>query len=241
MTAGIHHGTVMHDGTEVTAVVPLGLPFMLPAPGSPGSDLPEREAKALSVIMDAIESGDPVSSYAELTAATGLPARRISALIAHLEGRGLVEVRRDKGGRVRTHTIRAAGRAQTRTVPVLGRVAAGMPILADSEAIEEFISLPADRARGAEVYMLEVRGESMIGDGILDRDHVVVVTDPRPPRGAIAVVLIGEEATVKHVYYEKDGLRLRSSNPDFPDQVYGEADNPVIQGRVIGVVRWLPS
>jgi repressor LexA len=116
-----------------------------------------------------------------------------------------------------------------------------MPVLADPGAIEEFISLPADRARGGEVYMLEVKGESMIGDGILDRDHVVVVTDPRPPQGSIAVVLIGEEATVKHVHYERDSLRLKSANPDFPDQVYGAADGPLIQGRVIGVVRWLPS
>jgi len=191
--------------------------------------------------MAAIEDGGQVSSYADLAEVTGLPVRRIGALVTHLEDEGLIEVRRDKGGRVRTHTIRAAGRAQTRTVPVLGRVAAGVPILADSEAVEEFISLPADRARGAEVYMLEVKGESMIGDGILDRDHVVVVTDPRPPQGTIAVVLIGEEATVKHVHYDSGALRLSSSNPDFPDQVYGEHDNPVIQGRVIGVVRWLPG
>jgi repressor LexA len=218
---------------------------MFPVPGPSGSSssdgLSDREAKALGVIMEAIESGDLVSSYADLAAVTGLPVRRVGALVARLADEGLIEVRRDKGGRVRTHTIRATGRPRTRAVPVLGRVAAGMPILADSEAIEEFISLPADRARGSEVYMLEVKGESMIGDGILDRDHVVVVTDPRPPQGTIAVVLIGEEATVKHVYYEPGAVRLRSSNPGFPDQVYGEADNPVIQGRVIGVVRWLPG
>ena len=207
----------------------------------PGAQSEDIDPKVLAVLMDAIESGDQVSSYADLAGACGLPARRIGRLITSLEGEGLIEVRRDKGGRVKTHTIRATGRPRSRTVPVLGRVAAGMPILADSEAIEEFISLPASRARGAEVYMLEVKGESMIGDGILDRDHVVVVTDPRPPQGAIAVVLIGEEATVKHVYYEQSALRLRSSNPDFPDQVYGEEDRPVIQGRVIGVVRWLPG
>jgi repressor LexA len=104
----------------------------------------------------------------------------------------------------------------------------------------DLVSLPANRARGAEVYMLEVKGESMTGDGILDGDHVVVAVDPRPAQGSIAVVLIGEEATVKHVYYECDALRLKSANPAFPDLVYGPEDNPVVQGRVIGVVRWLP-
>jgi repressor LexA len=206
-----------------------------------GTDPADIDPKVLGVIMDALEGGIPVCGYADLAAVAGLPVRRIGPLVARLEADGLIEVRRDKGGRVRTHTIRATGRVRTRTVPVLGRVAAGLPILADSDAIEEFISLPADRATGAEVYMLEVKGASMTGDGILNRDHVVVVTDPRPPQGAIAVVLIGEEATVKHVYYEKSALRLKSSNPDFADQVYGQADNPVIQGRVIGVVRWLPA
>ena len=114
-----------------------------------------------------------------------------------------------------------------------------MPILAQTDDLVDLVSLPANRARGREVYMLEVKGESMTGDGILDGDHVVVEVDPRPEPGTIAVVLVGEEATVKHVYYERGALRLRSSNPDFPDLVYGAEDNPVVQGRVIGVVRWL--
>lgn len=201
----------------------------------------DAELKALEVIIDRAERGDPVSSYAELASALGLSSRsRVGALIAALESEGLIEVGRTASGRVKTHTIRPAGMRQTRAVPVLGRVAAGQPILADADSIEEFISLPADRARGGEVYMLQVKGESMIGDGILDGDHVVVVVDPRPAPGEIAVVLIGEEATVKHIFYEGDTLRLKSANPAFPDLVYAESDFPVVQGRVIGVVRWLP-
>jgi len=198
------------------------------------------ELRALEVINERAERGEPVSSYAELAAAIGLSSRsRISALIASLESEGLIEVRRTPGGRVRTATIRPAGLRPTRTVPVLGRVAAGVPILAQTDDLMELVSLPADRARGGEVYMLQVKGESMTGDGILDADLVVVAVDPRPAEGTIAVVLIGEEATVKHVFYERDALRLKSSNPDFPDLVYGPEDSPVVQGRVIGVVRWL--
>jgi repressor LexA len=198
------------------------------------------ELRALEAIIDRAEHGDPVSSYAELAGELGLSSRsRVGSLVAALEDEGLIKVQRTAKGRVKTHTIRPSGMRRTRTVPVLGRVAAGQPILADADSIEEFISLPADRARGAEVYMLQVKGESMIGDGILDGDHVVVV-DSRPAPGEIAVVLIGEEATVKHIYYDGDTLRLESSNPAFPDLLYGEADTPVVQGRVIGVVRWLP-
>ena len=198
------------------------------------------ELRALEVITACAERGEPLSTYAELAAAIGLSSRsRVSELIARLEKEGLIEVRRSTTGRVRTGTIRPAGLRPSRTVPVLGRVAAGVPILAQTDDLVDLVSLPADRARGAEVYMLEVKGESMIGDGILEGDHVVVAVDSRPAQGSIAVVLIGEEATVKHVYYERDALRLRSSNPAFPDLVYGPEDNPVVQGRVIGVVRWL--
>jgi repressor LexA len=199
------------------------------------------ELRALEVITACAERGEPLSNYAELAAAMGLSSRsHISELITRLEKEGLIEVRRTTTGRVRTATIRPAGLRPSRTVPVLGRVAAGVPILAQTEDLVDLVSLPANRARGAEVYMLEVKGESMTGDGILDGDHVVVVVDPRPAPGSIAVVLIGEEATVKHVYYERDALRLKSSNPAFSDLVYGPEDNPVVQGRVIGVVRWLP-
>ena len=199
------------------------------------------ELRALEVITACAERGEPLSSYAELAAAIGLSSRsRISELITRLEKEGLIEVRRTTTGRVRTATIRPAGLRPSRTVPILGRVAAGVPILAQTGDLIDLVSLPANRARGAEVYMLEVKGESMTGDGILDGDHVVVAVDPRPAQGSIAVVLIGEEATVKHVYYERDALCLKSSNPAFADLIYGPEDNPVVQGRVIGVVRWLP-
>jgi repressor LexA len=198
------------------------------------------ELRALEVITASAERGEPLSSYAELAVALGLSSRsRVSALIAGLEKEGLIEVRRTASGRVRTGTIRPAGLRPTRTVPVLGRVAAGVPILAQTHDLVDFVSLPAERVRAAEVYMLEVKGESMTGDGILDGDHVVVEVNPRPAPGEIAVMLVSEEATVKHVHYERGALRLKSSNPAFPDLVYGPEDNPIVQGRVIGVVRWL--
>jgi len=198
------------------------------------------ELRALEVITACADRGEPLSSYAELAAAMGRSSRSgLSDLIARLEKSGLVEVGRTTTGRVRTATLRPAGLRPSRTVPVLGRVAAGVPIMAQTDDLVDLVSLPANQARGAEVYMLEVKGESMTGDGILDGDHVVVAVDPHPAEGSIAVVLIGEEATVKHVYYERDALRLKSSNPAFPDLLYGSDDNPVVQGRVIGVVRWL--
>ena len=91
--------------------------------------------------------------------------------------------------------------------------------------------------------MLEVRGDSMIGDGILDGDYVIVDHSQKPREDEIAVVLIDDEATIKHIKYEGTSIRLVSSNPDksnpeFWDQTYNESDRPSIQGKVIGLVRW---
>src|SRR6202021_2019951 len=155
------------------------------------------ELRALEVITACAERGEPLSSYAELAAAIGLSSRsHISELITRLEREGLIEVRRSTTGRVRTGTIRPAGLRPSRTVPVLGRVAAGVPILAQTDDLVDLVSLPANRARGREVYMLEEKGGAMPGDGILDGAHVVGEVAPRPAPGSIAVVLIGEEATV---------------------------------------------
>ena len=129
--------------------------------------------------------------------------------------------------------------ANARPVPLLGRIAAGKPILADGDDLRGFLPLPAQHVRGAEVYMLEVRGESMLGDGILDGDYIIVASDMKPGNGDIGVVLVdNDEATVKHVYYDDDTIRLESSNPAFPPITLKQRDNPIIQGSVIGVVRW---
>lgn len=65
--------------------------------------------------------------------------------------------------------------------------------------------------------MYEVRGESMIEDGVFDGDYVIVAEDHRPDNGSMAVVFVGEEATVKRIWWEQDQLRLRSANKDIED------------------------
>ena len=79
----------------------------------------------------------------------------------------------------------------------------------------------------------------MIGDGILDGDYVIVDRDQEVKDDEIGVVLIGEEAAIKHVWRGANSIRLVSSNPAFDDQNYDESDFAEIQGKVLGVVRWL--
>lgn len=204
------------------------------------------EIKALDVIIDYTERGEQIPSQEQFAKEIGLSAKsRVSAVLANLEKEGFIRRKETRTGKKRTRSVSLAKMHRSRPVPVLGRVAAGQPLLANGEDLIEFMPLPARYVRGTEIYMLKVRGDSMIGDGILDGDYVIVDHSQKPRENEIAVVLVEEddEATVKHIKYEGTSIRLISSNPDgsnpeFDDQIYDESNRPSIQGKVIGLVRW---
>jgi repressor LexA len=122
-------------------------------------------------------------------------------------------------------------------VPVLGRIAAGQPLLA-SENVEETLPLPSSWVRGEEVFLLKVTGESM-APVIMPDDLVMVRSQARVARGEIAVVLVDDEATLKRVYEEAGGLVLKGDNPDFTPLRFAaeEATDVQILGKVVGVYR----
>ncbi len=120
-------------------------------------------------------------------------------------------------------------------VPLVGKVAAGQPILA-IENIEETYPLPAELVDNAEnVFMLTISGESMINAGILDGDYVVVKEGSTAENGDIVVALIdNEEATIKRFFREKGRIRLQPEN-DTMEPIY--AENVSIVGKAIGLFR----
>lgn len=120
-------------------------------------------------------------------------------------------------------------------VPIIGKVTAGQPILA-VENIEDTFPLPVDFLSGDNHFILVVRGESMIEAGILDSDYVVVKQQNHAYNGDIVVALIGEEATVKTFYKEKDHVRLQPQNPFMEPIITNDVQ---ILGKVIGVFRRL--
>lgn len=121
-------------------------------------------------------------------------------------------------------------------VPIVGRVTAGLPILA-VENIEDSFPLPADFVQNSTAFMLRVQGESMIEAGILDKDLVLVRQQSTAINGDTVVALIGDEATVKTFYKEKDHVRLQPQN-QYMDPIIVR-DNLTILGKVIGVFRKL--
>ena len=120
-------------------------------------------------------------------------------------------------------------------VPLVGDVAAGVPILAE-ENITDTIYLPTDIVGDAPSFLLSVRGESMIEAGINDGDYVVVKEQPVANNGDIVVAIIDDGATVKRFYKEKDHIRLQPENSSMDPII---TTNCSIAGKVVAVFRRL--
>lgn len=119
------------------------------------------------------------------------------------------------------------------SIPLVGRVAAGAPILAEQN-VEAMIPLPEAIVGDSASFVLRVQGESMIQAGIFNGDFVVVKEQNDAVNGQIVVALIDDEATVKTFYREKDRIRLQPENPTMAP-IY--VKDPIILGRVVALVR----
>lgn len=121
-------------------------------------------------------------------------------------------------------------------VPLVGTVAAGAPILA-SQHIEELVPVPKHMVRGPKPhYMLRVKGDSMIEDGIFPRDLVIVRQESEVGRNQIAAVLVDDEATIKRIQLENGRLLLLSSNPTY-EPIVADPSETRILGQVVGLLR----
>lgn len=118
-------------------------------------------------------------------------------------------------------------------IPVLGRVAAGEPLLA-SQNIESTITLSSDLVRTEQPFALRIKGDSMIGAGILEGDYVIVRQQHSADQGDIVVALIDEEATIKKFYREDNHIRLQPENPSIMPIIVKDV---TILGKVIGLYR----
>ncbi|MCR4870788.1 MAG: transcriptional repressor LexA [Atopobiaceae bacterium] len=123
--------------------------------------------------------------------------------------------------------------ANTISLPLVGRVAAGMPILAEQN-IEENLVLPTSIVGDASSFVLRVHGDSMINAGIFNGDYIIVKEQQDAHNGEIVVALVGDSATVKTFYREKDRVRLQPEN-DAMQPIY--VTDPIILGKVTALIR----
>ena len=119
------------------------------------------------------------------------------------------------------------------SVPLVGRVAAGQPLLA-AENLDGYLPIPADMAHGEGLFALKVRGDSMIDAGIFDGDVIVARQQSIADNGDIVVALVEEEATVKRFFKESGQVRLQAENPAYPPII---TPNVQILGKVALSIR----
>jgi repressor LexA len=213
-------------------------------------DKPElsiRQQQVLDLIRSVVAERGYPPSVREIGEAVGLSSP--STVHSHLSS--LVEagyIRRDPtkpraievlgdqhAGSEKRTTPPAASSDATRDVPLLGRIAAGAPLLA-AEDVEDVMTLPTGLVGSGPVFMLRVKGDSMIDAGILDGDYVVVRRQDDARDGEIIAALIdGEEATVKRLARADGKVMLISENPAYEPMVF-ERDVTVI-GKVVTVLR----
>lgn len=127
-------------------------------------------------------------------------------------------------------------RREVVNVPIVGKIAAGSPLLA-VENIESYFPIPCEYLPNAQTFMLKVQGESMINAGILPQDHILVKQQNTAEDGDIIAALIDDSATVKTFYKEEGYYRLQPENDTMEPIIVQEPDLQIL-GRVIGVFRF---
>lgn len=190
----------------------------------------DTQQKIYEFLCERSQCGVP-PSVREIGSAVGLKSTSsVQANLDALEEAGYIE--RDP---LLKRSIRVLGQAENVTsVPLLGTVTAGMPILA-VEQIEGYIPYNGRISRDKSLFALKVRGESMLWAGILDGDIVICEKTPCATNGEIVVAMIEDEATVKRFYKENGHFRLQPENDAYEPIITNEV---VILGKVVALYRY---
>ena len=191
----------------------------------------DTQKKIYDFLLERSQTNIAPPSVREIGAAVGLSSTSsVQANLDALESAGLIE--RDP---MLKRSIRLVGQAENViSVPLIGTVAAGQPILAVEQA-EEYLPYNGRVSKDKPLFALKVKGESMIWAGILDGDIVFAERTPVANNGEIVVALVGDEATVKTFYKENGHFRLQPENDAFEPIIVKEV---TILGKVVAVLRY---
>ena len=200
----------------------------------------DKQLRVLANVKEQIKKNGYAPSVREICQALGLSSTStVHGYLARLQKKGLIQK-----AALKPRTIRITNDDEEPTffaskemvdIPIVGKVTAGMPILA-VENREDTFPLPVDFVGNSESFMLRVRGDSMIEAGILDGDLVLVKRQSTAENGDIVVALIDDEATVKTFFKEKNHIRLQPQNSFMQPIIVPSC---AILGKVSGVFRKL--
>jgi repressor LexA len=196
--------------------------------------LTPRQEQVLEFIRESVRANGYPPTVREICAGLHLSSpSTVHAHLANLERLGLIK--RDPTKPRALDVVQDL--RPRRPLPLVGRVAAGQPILAE-ENIEEYIDVPAFLRRDDDDFVLRVQGDSMADAGIFNGDFIVVHAQEQAQNGEIVVALVGDEATTKRFYSEGRTVRLQPEN-ELYEPIIVNADEVELVGRVVGVLRQL--
>ena len=195
------------------------------------TDITDRQQRILEFIAETVRERGYPPTVREIGEAVGLTSSSsVHAQLANLERMGFLhkDPTKPRAMSLSTEESKATGTV----IPLLGRIAAGTPVMA-AEQIEDYVSVPTDFARSGEHFALRVTGDSMIGAGILEGDMVVIRSQESASDGDIVAALLPgpaeEEATVKRLGHDGPRVMLIPENPTL-------APFEMIDGRIVGKV-----
>ncbi len=199
-------------------------------------ELSHRQRQILQCIVQHTEAHGYPPTVREIGEAVGLSSSStVHAHLRTLEQAGLI--RRDavltRAIRVVAGNIDSAKPKRVSNLPVLGKVAAGSPTLA-AQDMEDSFPVPREFLAGGDGFMLRVKGDSMIDDGILSGDYVIVRRQDSAENGDTVVALVEDEATVKRFFRENGRVRLQPANSSMEPMYF---DRVQVVGKVVGLLR----
>lgn len=196
----------------------------------------ERQKQLLQFIVQQIRDYNLPPSISEMAEHLGVNSKNaVAKLLNSLESGGYIETSGKARGIKVLNSLADSLQKGLIRVPVIGSVQAGSPHLAE-EFIEEWINLPQTFVKGRrDVFLLRVRGDSMINAGIHEGDLVIVRPTKEAKNNDIVVALLHDEATVKRFVQIKNRAYLKAENPDYQN-IYPK-EEWMIQGKVVGVIR----
>jgi repressor LexA len=201
-------------------------------------EITKRQKELLSFIVQQIRDHRLPPSISEMAAFLKVKSKNgVAKLLDALEEEGFIQTSGKARGIEVLNSLGDSLQKGLISVPLLGNIQAGSPHLAE-EHVEEWINLPQNLVKNRrDVFLLRVRGDSMVNAGIYEGDLVIVRPTKDVKNNDIVVALLHDEATVKRFIQIKNRAYLKAENPDYKD-IYPK-EEWMVQGKVVGVIRSL--
>lgn len=197
--------------------------------------LTQKQAKIYEFIRDCrMKNGYP-PTQAEICNHFGFGSlNAVRNHLALIEKKGYLQLNSGKARGIQLASLPSKASQQEKGIPLLGNIAAGVPIWSEQN-IETYLPIPPNLFGNGEIFALRVIGDSMTGAGIRNGDIALIERTESVANGEIAAVLIENEATLKRVYVKSNSVVLKSENPAFKDLGYAASNNDIV--RILGLYR----